>query len=219
MLRVGLTGELGSGKSTVARLLAARGAIVLSSDEMGRSMMQPGHAVFDAIVDRFGPTVLQPDGQLDRPELARLAFDPAHSRVEELNAIVHPAVIAEQERLLTELARTTPDAIVVIESALIFSTTHAGTDQPWRKRFDRIVVVTAPDELKIERFVQRAPGFAALDAAQQATRRQDAVARLRTQKASFPPSADPLLVPNTGDLHLLETLVDELFKQLQAASR
>src|SRR5579875_3265000 len=98
MMRVGLTGELGSGKSTVASMLAARGALVLSSDEMGRAMMQPGHAVFAQIVQRFGPEVLAADGSLNRSALAAIAFDPSKPRIEELNAIVHPAVIAEQAR-------------------------------------------------------------------------------------------------------------------------
>ena len=75
MLRVGLTGDLGSGKSTVARMFAERGAVVLSSDEMGRAMMQPGEAVYTAIAERFGKGVVAPDGSLDRRELARLVFD------------------------------------------------------------------------------------------------------------------------------------------------
>src|SRR5579875_230116 len=113
MMRVGLTGELGSGKSTVARLLAEHGAIILSSDEIARAMMQPGHPVYQAIVDRFGPEILFGDGQINRPALARIAFAPDHPRIEELNTIVHPPVLAEQERLLADLARKKPNAIVV----------------------------------------------------------------------------------------------------------
>ncbi len=84
MLRVGLTGDLGSGKSTVGAMLAAGGAIVLSSDEMARAMMQPGQSLYNAIVAHFGPTVLAPDKSLNRRALAQLAFDPKHPRVEEL---------------------------------------------------------------------------------------------------------------------------------------
>ena len=90
MLRVGLTGELGSGKSTVAHLLGQYGAVVLSSDEMGRALMQPGAPVFAAIADAFGPGVLASDGTLDRKALAALAFAPKHPRVEELNCLIHP---------------------------------------------------------------------------------------------------------------------------------
>src|SRR5579875_2821849 len=139
MLRVGLTGELGSGKSTVAQMLAQRGAIVLSSDEMGRAMMQPGQPAFAQILRRFGLSVLSRDGTLNRSALAKLAFDPQHPRVEELNAIIHPAVIAAQAEKISELERTNPHAIVVIESALIFSTKHA-PGRGWAERFDCIVL-------------------------------------------------------------------------------
>lgn len=206
MLRVGLTGELGSGKSTVARLLAGHGAVVLSSDEMARGMMQPGQAVYQAIAERFGPAVLLVDGQLNRPELARLAFAPEHPRVEELNAIIHPAVIAEQERLVAEIAHTQPRAIVVIESALIFTTKYAGGDEPWRKRFDRIVVVTAPDEVKVERFIQRAAGTRILNEAEREALRQDGLARLSRQRMTG--AADFTLENNRG--------MDELTHEVNA---
>ena len=105
MLRAGLTGDLGSGKSTVARMLAERGAVVLSSDEMGRALMQPGERVFAEIVAKFGSEVVAADGTLDRKRLAALAFDAKKPRVEELNAIVHPAVIDAQAERLVELER------------------------------------------------------------------------------------------------------------------
>src|ERR1700759_5355525 len=100
MLRVGLTGDLGSGKSTVARMLAARGAIVFSSDEMGRALMQPGKEVYADIAKKFGSTVVNENGALNRNELSKLAF--AQGRVDERNDIVHPAVIAEQKRRIAE---------------------------------------------------------------------------------------------------------------------
>ncbi len=100
MLRVGLTGDLGSGKSTVAELLESRGAVLFSSDEMGRALMQPGTAVYNEIVRRFGLEVVAQDGSLDRRKLALIAFDPAHPRIDELNELIHPAVIAEQQKQL-----------------------------------------------------------------------------------------------------------------------
>ena len=103
MLRVGLTGDLGSGKSTVAAMLAARGAVVLSSDEAARAMMQRGESVYNAIIAQFGSEVVAADGTLDRHKLAQMAFDPASPRVAELNAIIHPAVLAEQDRKSTRL--------------------------------------------------------------------------------------------------------------------
>src|ERR1700755_2745792 len=118
MLRVGLTGGLGSGKSTAADLFAQHGAHVLESDAIGREMMQPGHAVYAAIVEHFGPSVLLPDGQLDRSALARVSF--TEGRVEELNAIVHPAVIARQAEIAQQIFAEDLNAVVIVESALLF---------------------------------------------------------------------------------------------------
>ena len=214
MLRVGLTGELGSGKSTVARLLAQHGAIILSSDDMARAMMQPGHPVYQAIVHRFGPEVVLPSGELNRPELARLAFDPTNPRVEELNAIIHPAVLTEQERRIAEIANTHPDAIIVIESALIFTTRHAGED-PWRKRFDRIVLVTAPDDIKVARFVQRASSARDLSTADRITLETDAQSRLAAQRIPPALTSDCLVIDNDGPSEALASRTEEVFQQLR----
>lgn len=215
MLRVGLTGELGSGKSTVARLFAGQGAVVLSSDEMARTMMQPGHPVYQAIVERFGPSILLPDGQLDRPELARLAFNPEHPRVEELNAIIHPAVLAEQERQVAEIAQVQPEAIVVIESALIFTTKHAGGDQPWRDRFDRIVLVTAPDQVKVERFLQRASAGRDLSATERGDLTKDAHRRLAAQRIPAVVMQDCIVIDNNGAPEALVRRTEEVFRELR----
>lgn len=217
MFRVGLTGELGSGKSTVARLLAAEGAVVFSSDEMGRALMQPGQPVFRAIVDRFGPAVLTPAGTLDRPALASLAFNPENPRVEELNAIVHPAVLAEQEQQLAALARTQPEAIAVIESALIFTTKHAGAGGPWRTRFDRLILVIAPDELKLARFVARSANGRELSPEQRLALEADGQRRLQAQRISPELTAGSLVLENTGDFAALQRRTLEVFAQLKAA--
>ena len=217
MLRVGLTGELGSGKSTVARMLAERGAIVLSSDEMGRAMMQPGHPVFAKIVEQFGSIVVRADGTLDRAALGRLAFDPESPRVEELNAIIHPAVIAEQARLISNLERTRPDAIVVVESALIFSTRHS-PEGGWRARFDCVVVVKASEEQKIARFLDRVRAGRALPPEESHTLEADARSRLAQQRSAPPvePSATLFVLSNYGSLNDLRTQVDALWPRLQA---
>jgi dephospho-CoA kinase len=216
MLRVGLTGELGSGKSTVARMLAARGAVVLSSDDMARAMMQPGQPVYDAIVHTFGPGIVLPDSTLDRKALAALAFDPQHPRVEELNAIIHPAVIAEQERRIAEIAREQPKAIVIVESALIFTTKYAGGAEPWRHRFDRIILVSAPDEVKIQRFIERIAAGRALTGDERDRLRADAQQRLAAQR--IPADLDPLclVIRNNGDLVALEARTGEVFQALRS---
>ncbi len=208
MLRVGLTGELGSGKSTVARMLAAHGAVVLSSDEMGRAMMQPAQPAFAQILERFGPAILNDDGTLNRHALARIAFDSNNPRIEELNAIIHPAVIAAQAERVAEIARTQPHAIVVVESALIFSTKHT-PEGSWRSRFDCIVLVTAPDDIKIDRFIQRtAPGSSDLHL------RDDARRRLEAQRATIPADIPSYTLENDGSLADLQQNVDSLWSQL-----
>ena len=161
MLRVGLTGSLGSGKSTVAAMLRELGAHVIEADELGRNLMEPGHTVYDEIVSAFGPEVVSPDGRLDRARLAKLAFE--ENRLNDLNAIVHPAVIAEQRRWTDELFARDPAAVAVVESALIFEVERdarargeqEGVLADWRRRFDHIIVLTAPDDVKIARYAAR----------------------------------------------------------------
>ncbi len=133
-------------------MMSELGAQVLSADEIARGLMEPGTNVFDSIVAKFGRGAVK-EGRLDRPELARLAF--AGGRVEELNAIVHPATIALQSELMDAIFASDADAVVVVESALIFETTHG---DGWRERFDRMLLVTAPERLKVERFVARSGG-------------------------------------------------------------
>jgi dephospho-CoA kinase len=213
MLRVGLTGELGSGKSTVAQMLAAHGAVVLSSDEMGRAMMQPGHPVFAQIVESFGPGILNTDGTLNRHALAHLAFDPNNPRIEELNAIIHPAVIDAQAKKVAEIARAQPHAIIVVESALIFSTKHT-PQGGWRSRFDCILLVTAPDDIKIDRFIQRsAPG------SDETHLRHDARRRLEAQRATIPTDIPSYTLENDGSLVDLKKRVETLWEQLVEMER
>ena len=152
-VRVGLTGGLGSGKSTVAAMLCERGFEVLEADAIARAMMQPGQPVYRAIVQHFGPSVVRADGTLDRARLAAISF--AEGRLQDLTSIVHPPVIAEQERRTAEIVARDPAAVVVVESALIFEAEASGSAPGWRRRFDRIVLVTAPDDVKLQRFLAR----------------------------------------------------------------
>ena len=118
MLRVGLTGGLGSGKSTVAGMLCGLGARVIEADALGRTLMEPGQGVYTAIVRAFGPEVVGADGQLKRGRLAELAFQ--GGRLNELNALVHPAVIGAQQEWMNQVFAADPAAVAVVESALIF---------------------------------------------------------------------------------------------------
>jgi dephospho-CoA kinase len=138
---------------------------VFYADEIGRRLMQPGERVYAAIVERFGPGVVGADGRLDRGELSRIAFGDGRvgsGRIEELNAIVHPATIARQAELIEEVAARDADAVTMVESALIFQTKYGeakyGGEGGWQKRFDRIVFVRAPEGLQVARFVARTAG-------------------------------------------------------------
>ena len=161
MLRVGLTGGLGSGKSTVAARLRELGAQVIEADDLGRALMEPGQPVFSQIVHLFGPEVVSADGRLNRARLAELAFK--GGRLDELNAIVHPAVIAAQRVWMEQVFKREPAAVAVVESALVFEVERdaraRGEDEgvlaDWRRRFDRVVVVTAPDDVKVARYAAR----------------------------------------------------------------
>jgi dephospho-CoA kinase len=182
VLRVGLTGGLGSGKTTAARMFAALGAHVMSSDEIGREMMQPGEPVYAAIVQRFGEGVVRGDRSLDRAALARIAFgrDGKAGRVEELNAIVHPAVIAREAEMMEEIAAVDAGAVAMVESALVFESKHGG-EAAWRDRFDKIVLVRAAEAVKIARFVARASGGRAVGEEERRTLEDEARRRLAQQ--------------------------------------
>ena len=221
MLRVGLTGGLGSGKSTVAGYLRGLGAHVIESDALGRMLMEPGQPVYAKIVAAFGPEVVQPDGRLDRARLAELAFQ--GKRINELNAIVHPAVIAAQKHWMTELFQKNPAAVAVVESALIFEVERDARARgetetvlaDWRRRIDRIVVVTAPDEVKIARYAARVGHD---DPSRQAAA-GDARVRLTHQipDAEKAARADYVL-ENTGDRDALRAQVTQLWQRLAAES-
>lgn len=193
MLRVGLTGGIGSGKSEVARLLAAHGAVVVDSDALAREVVAPGTPGLAAVVAAFGPGVLSPDGSLDRPQLAALVFADPEAR-ERLNAIVHPLVgAAAAERT----AAAAEDAVVVHDVPLLVEAGLAGG-------FDIVVVVDAPDDVRLARLT-RHRGMSDQDArarmAAQATREE------RLARADH-------VVRNDGTLNDLEERVDALWAVL-----
>jgi len=230
MLRVGLTGGLGSGKSTAAQLFAAHGAHVLQSDTIGRELMEPGQAVYAEIVDHFGKGVVLPDGHLDRASLAKIAF--TEGRVEELNAIIHPAVITQQAELTDEISQRNPNAVVIVESALIFETKHGVTKdgedrnlgatldtRPWHRRFDRIILVTAPEEVKIARFIARSAAGSPLTEDRRAELEAEAGRRIAQQIPDEQKSAYcDYVLTNGGPLTELEWQVDQLWPLLKAAA-
>lgn len=217
MLRVGLTGGLGSGKSTAAELFAAHGAQVFQSDAIGRELMEPGQAVHAKIAAHFGKNVVLPDGRLNRSALAHIAF--AEGRAEELNAIVHPAVIARQQELIEDIARRNPAAVVMVESALILETVH-GPGADWQQRFDRMILVTAPEEVKIARFVSRCTGDGELTEERRAEIEAEARLRLGRQMSDEQKMAlCDYVLTNDGAVTELEWQVDQLWPILRIAAR
>jgi dephospho-CoA kinase len=220
VLRVGLTGGLGSGKSTVAAMLRELGAEVIEADGLGRALMEPGERVYDEIVRVFGREVVGQDGRLNRARLAELAF--GGGRLQELNAIVHPAAIELQRRWMKEVFEHDAAAVAVVESALIFEVARDArargeTDNEladWRRRMDRVVVVTASDAEKIARYAARVSASVERDAAEADARRRLGHQVSDAEKAA---QADYVL-DNSGDLTALRAQVEALWPRLRDES-
>ena len=152
MLKVGLTGGIASGKSVVGEMFVSLGAHLARADDIAHQLMLPGQPVYNEVVRHFGSSILHADGSVDRSRLADAAFskaaDSATSRIEELNRIVHPAVIRRQDEWMEEMGRQDPHAVAIVEAALILEAGAA-------KRFDRLIVVTCGDDQRIARFAAR----------------------------------------------------------------
>ena len=147
MVRVGLTGGIACGKTTVGEMFSRLGAHIICADKIAHELYRPGEPVYQELVKRFGDQIVKPDGEIDRVRLAAAAFD--GGRVEELNKVVHPAVVRRQEQLMYEIGARQPHAIIMVEAALIF---EAGV----KGRFSKVVVVTCLPEQKVERYARRA---------------------------------------------------------------
>jgi dephospho-CoA kinase len=191
-VQIGLTGGIGAGKTAVARRFAELGALVVDADALAREVVGAGTPGLAAVVAEFGPGVLRPDGELDRPALGRLVFaDPA--RRDRLNAIVHPLV----RRRAAELIAAAPAGTVVVQDIpLLVETGQAD-------RFDLVVVVEAPAQLRAERLA-RDRGMSA----EEARSRMAAQATDEQRRAV----ADVVLV-NDGDLDQLRVQVDRVWRE------
>jgi len=148
MLKIGLTGGIASGKSLVSQMFTELGAHTIDADAIAHELMKPGEPAYDEVVRAFGNDILNPDKTVNRGKLAEVAFDKRRPRIYELNRILHPGVIQKYESSMDEIGRRDPDAIVMLEAALLL---EAGL----RKRFNRIVVVTCKPQQRIERWAQR----------------------------------------------------------------
>ncbi len=202
MLRVGLTGGVACGKSTIGAMLAQRGAHFLQADTLAHQLYLPGAAVYDAVVQAFGEDILRSNGLIDRAALANKAFP---DRIAELNAIVHPAVIEAQNRWLAEREAEDPQGIAVLEAALLIEAGAA-------KDFDKIIVVTCSFEQKVEHYAHRA-GIS-LEAARREVERRSAAQLSDEQKAA---QAD-YVIDNSGTLEETERQVERVWGELRKAA-
>jgi dephospho-CoA kinase len=142
-LVVGLTGGIGSGKSTVSTMLADKGALIIDADAITRELQQPGHEVFDAMVERFGKGILAPDGTLDRRAVAAIVFADEQAR-KDLEAIVHPAVGAEMLNRMQSVADT--DTVVIYDVPLLVESARRG--------YGAVIVVDVDPEVAVRRLVE-----------------------------------------------------------------
>jgi dephospho-CoA kinase len=199
MLRVGLTGGVACGKSTVGAMLVRRGAHFLQADTLAHQLYLPGTPVYDAVVRSFGQDIVRSDGFINRAALANKAFP---DRTSELNAIVHPAVIEAQNRWLAEEEKSDPHGIAVLEAALLIEAGAA-------KDFDKIIVVTCSFEQKVEHYAHRA-GLS-VEAARREVERRSAAQFSDEEKAE---RAD-YVVDNSGPLEETERQVDWIWGELK----
>jgi dephospho-CoA kinase len=210
MIKAGLTGGIASGKSIVAEMFARLGAHVVYADQIAHELMQPGQAVYDAVVQKFGSGILNLDGTVNRPKLAEAAFGSPErhmpSRVEELNHIVHPAVIQRQDDWMEEIGHRDPAAVAMVEAALIL---EAGAAQ----RFDKLVVVTCRPEQRFERYAQRMK--VDVETARKEVMRRMAAQLPDEDKAKV---AD-YVIDNSASLEATEKQVRAVFEKLRAQAR
>ena len=194
MILIGLTGGIGSGKSTVSSLLAKRGAVVIDADAITRELQQPGAPLLGVLAERFGAHIIAADGSLIREELRNIAFSDADA-LKDLNKIVHPAVATEMDRRMEEVRNT--DKVVILDIPLL-------TENP-RKGLCGIVVVDVPVEVQVARLAEFR-GMKEEDAraviAKQATREE------RTKIADQ-------VIDNSGDLESLQAQVDAVWQWAQ----
>jgi dephospho-CoA kinase len=200
VLRVGLTGGVACGKSAVAKMFCDLGAHIIYADAIAHELYRPGQPVYEELVKRFGPEIVQPDGEINRSRLATLAF--SEGKVEELNKIVHPAVIRRQEQLMFEIGSREPNVVIMVEAALIF---EAGA----KNRFEKTIVVTCHPEQKIVRYALRG----AID---------EAAARIEVERRSKAQLSDDekarradYVIDNSGSLDRTRQQVERIYAQLK----
>jgi len=203
LLKVGLTGGIASGKSVVGEMFVALGAHLIQADDIAHQLMLPGQPVYDEVVAHFGREILNPDITVNRAKLAEIAFDRSAPRIEELNHIVHPAVVRRQDEWMEEIGRLHPQAVAIVEAALILEAGAA-------KRFDRLIVVTCNDEQRIARFAARQK--LSLDAARKEVARRMSAQLPESEKIK----AADYVIDNSGSLDQTQEQAREIWQRLRS---
>jgi dephospho-CoA kinase len=211
MLKVGLTGGIASGKSSVGEMLVGMGAHLVQADRIAYSLMQPGEAVYNEVVRHFGGEILNPDMSINRAKLAEAAFGSAGdggsraSRIEELNRIVHPGVIRAQNEWMQETGRQDPHAVAIVEAALILEAKVAD-------EFDRLIVVTCNADQRAARFAERQK--IDLDTARKEVARRMAAQLPDEEKVK----AANYVIDNSGTLNQTREQAERVWSELRAAA-
>lgn len=200
LLRIGLTGGIACGKTTIGHMFEDLGACLAQADQIAHDLMRPGEPVYAQVVQHFGSDIVHVDGSIDRARLAQAVF--GAGRVEELNGIVHPAVIASQEKWLSDMERGSHCSVAIVEAALIL---EAGVG----RRFDKLVVVTCRPEQKVERFAER--HHVTPEAAQAEVERRQAVQWPDSEKIA----AADYVIDNSGSLDYARQQVASIYSELQ----
>jgi dephospho-CoA kinase len=204
VLKLGLTGGIAAGKSVVGEMLVALGAHLIQADTVSHQLMLPGEAVYQEVVRAFGSGILNPDNTVNRASLAEAAFGGGNkpSRIQELNKIVHPAVVKKQDEWMESISHRDPKAIAIVEAALILEAGAAN-------HFDRLLVVTCRPDQRVERLAAR-------------TNVNLETARLevaRRMAAQFPDEekikAADYVIDNSGSLDETKAKVNALYPKLR----
>lgn len=198
MIFIGLTGGIGSGKSTVARLLEAKGAEIIDADILGHEVQVPGEPAYEALIRRFGPDIVGANGSVDRAKLGRIVFEDPAALVD-LNAIVHPEIYKRIIARIDELKDS--NRVVVLDAALLVETL---TDRRSSIGLDALVVVAANPEDQTTRIIE-----------DRGMSRQDAEARISAQAPQgIKLAAADYVVDNRGSMEDLEKSVETLWEEL-----
>jgi dephospho-CoA kinase len=192
---IGLTGGIGSGKSTVAAMLADRGAVVIDADRVAHEVYEPGSEGYDALLQRFGPGIVDGAGRIDRRRLGAVVFNDAQA-LQDLNRTIHPLVRKEIARRLLEISADDPDAVVIIEAALM-------TETGWSGGAGELWVVIAHPEVVVGRLVR-----------DRAMEESDARLRLAAQATNEQRrKIATRVIENNGNLENLEAQVDRAWRE------